>query len=175
MSSYQIIILANHFRHLSQKTRPPYSTHPVSFTIKMAGSSQQRNFWIELKSKFQEDSNSDKDARDLTPAQRRRRDEPRSGSTSSNNFGMSEHVRSILWKLSHKQLASGDWKKLALHWAFTATQIKAIEHQYTGNSRQFDIPSMHSVPPGFQNCFNRGTVARSQLRNVSKQWAIFTS
>jgi hypothetical protein len=36
--------------------------------------------------------------------------------------------------LAYKQLAPGDWKKLASHWAFTPEQIKAIEHQYTGKS-----------------------------------------
>ncbi|XP_011264439.1 ankyrin repeat and death domain-containing protein 1A isoform X1 [Camponotus floridanus] len=76
-------------------------------------------------------SNSDKEVRELTPARRRWREGSRGGSISSNNGRLSEQVRSILWKLAYKQLAPGDWKKLALHWAFTPEQIKAIEHQYT--------------------------------------------
>ncbi|EZA51978.1 Ankyrin repeat and death domain-containing protein 1A [Ooceraea biroi] len=76
-------------------------------------------------------SNSDKEVRELTPARRRWREGSRGGSISSNNGRFSEQIRSILWKLAYKQLAPGDWKKLALHWAFTPEQIKAIEHQYT--------------------------------------------
>ncbi|KAH0949131.1 hypothetical protein HN011_011253 [Eciton burchellii] len=79
-------------------------------------------------------SNSDKEVRELTPARRRWREESHGGSISSNNGRLSEQIRSILWKLAYKQLAPGDWKKLALHWAFTPEQIKAIEHQYTGPS-----------------------------------------
>lgn len=45
----------------------------------------------------------------------------------------SERLREILYKLSYKQLQPGEWKRLAIHWAFTEEQIKAIEHQYTGN------------------------------------------
>ncbi|XP_050458784.1 ankyrin repeat and death domain-containing protein 1A-like isoform X2 [Cataglyphis hispanica] len=76
-------------------------------------------------------SNSDKEVRELTPARRRWREGSCGGSISSNNGRLSEQVRSILWKLAYKQLAPGDWKKLALHWAFTPEQIRAIEHQYT--------------------------------------------
>ncbi|KAK9874873.1 hypothetical protein WA026_005687 [Henosepilachna vigintioctopunctata] len=46
----------------------------------------------------------------------------------------SERLREILYKLAYKQLAPGEWKKLAQHWAFTDDQIKAIEHQYNGPS-----------------------------------------
>lgn len=81
---------------------------------------------------FQEDSTSDKEIRDLTPARRRWREGSRGGSITSNNGAFSEHIRSILWKLAYKQLGPEDWKKLALHWAFTNDQIRAIEHQYTG-------------------------------------------
>ncbi|OAD61080.1 Ankyrin repeat and death domain-containing protein 1A [Eufriesea mexicana] len=81
-----------------------------------------------------EDSTSDKEIRDLTPARRRWREGSRGGSISSNNSAFSEHIRSILWKLAYKQLGPEDWKKLALHWAFTHDQIQAIEHQYTGPS-----------------------------------------
>ncbi|KOX69279.1 Ankyrin repeat and death domain-containing protein 1A [Melipona quadrifasciata] len=81
-----------------------------------------------------EDSTSDKETRDLTPARRRWREGSRGGSISSNNGALSEHIRSILWKLAYKQLGPEDWKKLALHWAFTYDQIQAIEHQYTGPS-----------------------------------------
>ncbi|XP_011693597.1 PREDICTED: ankyrin repeat and death domain-containing protein 1A-like isoform X3 [Wasmannia auropunctata] len=76
-------------------------------------------------------SNSDKEVRELTPARRWWREGSRGGSISSNNGRLSEQVRSVLWKLAYKQLAPGDWKKLALHWTFTPEQIKAIEHQYT--------------------------------------------
>ncbi|XP_025157153.1 ankyrin repeat and death domain-containing protein 1A isoform X4 [Harpegnathos saltator] len=81
-------------------------------------------------------SSSDKEARELTPARRRWREGSRGGSISSNNGGLSEQMRSILWKLAYKQLAPGDWKKLALHWAFTHDQIRAIEHQYTVHLEQ---------------------------------------
>ncbi|XP_076679194.1 uncharacterized protein LOC143374714 isoform X1 [Andrena cerasifolii] len=74
---------------------------------------------------------SDKEIRDLTPARRRWREGSRGGSISSNNSGLPEHIRSVLWKLAYKQLGPEDWKKLALHWAFTHDQIRAIEHQYT--------------------------------------------
>ncbi|XP_065215525.1 ankyrin repeat and death domain-containing protein 1A-like isoform X3 [Planococcus citri] len=43
-----------------------------------------------------------------------------------------ERFLEVLWKLSHKYLEPGEWKKLAYRWNFTAEQIKAIEHQYTG-------------------------------------------
>ncbi|CAK9819680.1 Ankyrin repeat and death domain-containing protein 1A [Anthophora quadrimaculata] len=78
-----------------------------------------------------EDSTSDKEIRDLTPARRRWREGSRGESISSNNSALPEHVRSVLWKLAYKQLGPEDWKKLALHWAFTYDQIRAIEHQYT--------------------------------------------
>ncbi|KZC10409.1 Ankyrin repeat and death domain-containing protein 1A, partial [Dufourea novaeangliae] len=79
-----------------------------------------------------EASTSDKEIRDLTPARRRWREGSRGGSISSNNCGLPEHIRSVLWKLAYKHLGPEDWKKLALHWAFTQEQIRAIEHQYTG-------------------------------------------
>ncbi|XP_078053518.1 uncharacterized protein LOC144478972 isoform X1 [Augochlora pura] len=75
-----------------------------------------------------EASTSEKEIRDLTPARRRWREGSRGGSISSNNCGFPEFV---LWKLAYKQLGPEDWKKLALHWAFTQDQILAIEHQYT--------------------------------------------
>ncbi|XP_076388744.1 uncharacterized protein LOC100882118 isoform X7 [Megachile rotundata] len=81
-----------------------------------------------------EDSTTDKEIRDLTPARRRWREGSRGGSISSNTSGLPEYVRSVLWKLAYKQLGPEDWKKLALHWAFTQDQIRAIEHQYTGPS-----------------------------------------
>ncbi|XP_047371364.1 ankyrin repeat and death domain-containing protein 1A-like isoform X4 [Vespa velutina] len=78
-----------------------------------------------------ENSNSDKEVRELTPARRRWREGSRGGSMCSNNSALTEPVRSVLWKLAYKQLGPEDWKKLALHWAFSHEQIKAIEHQYT--------------------------------------------
>ncbi|KAG7206695.1 hypothetical protein KM043_000370 [Ampulex compressa] len=81
-----------------------------------------------------EHSTSDKEVRELTPARRRWREGSRGGSVSSNNGGLPEQLRSVLWKLAYKQLGPEDWKRLALHWAFTREQIKAIEHQYTGPS-----------------------------------------
>ncbi|XP_053982715.1 ankyrin repeat and death domain-containing protein 1A-like isoform X2 [Hylaeus volcanicus] len=81
-----------------------------------------------------EASTSEKEIRDLTPARRRWREGSRGGSISSNNCGLPEHIRSVLWKLAYKHLGPEDWKKLALHWAFTHEQIRAIEHQYTGPS-----------------------------------------
>ncbi|KYN36406.1 Ankyrin repeat and death domain-containing protein 1A [Trachymyrmex septentrionalis] len=80
---------------------------------------------------FVEISNSNKEVRELTPARRWWREGSRGGSISSNNGRLSEQIRSILWKLAYKQLAPEDWKKLAVHWAFTPEQIRAIEHQYT--------------------------------------------
>ncbi|XP_046816508.1 ankyrin repeat and death domain-containing protein 1A-like isoform X2 [Vespa crabro] len=81
-----------------------------------------------------ENSNSDKEVRELTPARRRWREGSRGGSVCSNNSALTESIRSVLWKLAYKQLGPEDWKKLALHWAFSHEQIKAIEHQYTGPS-----------------------------------------
>ncbi|XP_018316615.1 ankyrin repeat and death domain-containing protein 1A isoform X1 [Mycetomoellerius zeteki] len=69
--------------------------------------------------------------RELTPARRWWREGSRGGSISSNNGRLTEQIRSVLWKLAYKQLAPEDWKKLAVHWAFTPEQIRAIEHQYT--------------------------------------------
>jgi hypothetical protein len=43
-----------------------------------------------------------------------------------------ERLRELLFRVAYKQLAEGEWKRLAHHWAFTGEQIKAIEHQYTG-------------------------------------------
>ncbi|XP_033231984.1 ankyrin repeat and death domain-containing protein 1A-like [Belonocnema kinseyi] len=71
--------------------------------------------------------------KELTPARRQWREETK-GSMSNNNSGLSDHVRSICWRVAYKQLGSGDWKRLALHWAFNHDQINAIEHQYTGPS-----------------------------------------
>ncbi|XP_076225099.1 uncharacterized protein LOC116434587 isoform X3 [Nomia melanderi] len=84
-----------------------------------------------IEQREQEASTSDKEIRDLTPARRRWREGSRGGSISSNNCGLPEHIRSVLWKLAYKHLGPEDWKKLALHWAFTQEQILAIEHQYT--------------------------------------------
>ncbi|KOC66568.1 Ankyrin repeat and death domain-containing protein 1A [Habropoda laboriosa] len=78
-----------------------------------------------------EDSTFDKEIRDLTPARRRWREGFRGESISSNNSALPEQIRSVLWKLAYKQLGPQDWKKLAMHWAFTPDQIRAIEHQYT--------------------------------------------
>ncbi|XP_043685854.1 ankyrin repeat and death domain-containing protein 1A-like isoform X4 [Vespula pensylvanica] len=78
-----------------------------------------------------ENSDSDKEVRELTPARRRWREGSRGGSVCSSNSALTEPIRSVLWKLAYKQLGPEDWKKLALHWAFSYEQIKAIEHQYT--------------------------------------------
>ncbi|KAK2172952.1 hypothetical protein NP493_916g00107 [Ridgeia piscesae] len=43
-----------------------------------------------------------------------------------------EYMKEILWKLATKQLREQDWKRLAFHWRFDESHIKAIEHQYTG-------------------------------------------
>ncbi|XP_066577228.1 ankyrin repeat and death domain-containing protein 1A-like [Amia ocellicauda] len=41
-------------------------------------------------------------------------------------------VRSVLWMLAERYLQPGEWKKLANYWQFTATHVKAIEAQWTG-------------------------------------------
>ncbi|XP_018323307.1 ankyrin repeat and death domain-containing protein 1A-like isoform X4 [Agrilus planipennis] len=46
----------------------------------------------------------------------------------------SERLKDVIFKLAYKQLQPGDWKKLAYHWAFTEEHVRAIEHQYTGDS-----------------------------------------
>ncbi|XP_015176425.1 PREDICTED: ankyrin repeat and death domain-containing protein 1A-like isoform X2 [Polistes dominula] len=93
-----------------------------------------------------ENSDSDKEVRELTPARRRWREDTTRGVCAENinngngdgNGGgggaLTETIRSILWKLAYKQLGPTDWKKMALHWAFSGEQIRAIEHQYTGSS-----------------------------------------
>ncbi|XP_074650626.1 uncharacterized protein LOC141905591 isoform X2 [Tubulanus polymorphus] len=45
-----------------------------------------------------------------------------------------EQMKTVLYKLASKQLKSGDWKKLAHNWKFTEEHIRAIMHQYTGES-----------------------------------------
>lgn len=50
-----------------------------------------------------------------------------------------DRFRHVLSKLAHKQLEPGDWKRLAHHWAFTEEQIKAIEHQYSGESCLLEV------------------------------------
>ncbi|XP_068082539.1 ankyrin repeat and death domain-containing protein 1A-like [Anabrus simplex] len=45
-----------------------------------------------------------------------------------------ESFQKLLWRVAYKQLRQGEWKRLALHWTFTDDQIRAIEHQYTGQS-----------------------------------------
>ncbi|XP_075210375.1 uncharacterized protein LOC142317714 [Lycorma delicatula] len=64
----------------------------------------------------------------LNTTRRRRRLKHDDSTARSNDF----KLKKLLWKLAYKKLDNGDWKKLALHWAFTDDQIKAIEHQYTG-------------------------------------------
>ncbi|XP_066583004.1 ankyrin repeat and death domain-containing protein 1A-like [Prorops nasuta] len=76
------------------------------------------------------DTNSSIEAGELTPARRRWRGSNRNGNGA--NGILPENLHSILWKLAYKQLGPGDWKSLALHWAFTYEEIDAIEHQYTG-------------------------------------------
>lgn len=43
-----------------------------------------------------------------------------------------QHIRSVLWKLSSKYLKPGEWKTLARHWKFSDAHIRSIEHQWTG-------------------------------------------
>lgn len=50
--------------------------------------------------------------------------------------GNNEKLRSLLYRVAYKHLTQGEWKRLALHWAFTDEQIRAIEHQYTGKIGQ---------------------------------------
>lgn len=80
----------------------------------------------------------------MTPARRRWREDTR-GSMSNNNGNLPDHIKSVLWKLAYKQLDSGDWKKLALHWAFNHDQINAIEHQYTGKQQEHSTTSRLSI------------------------------
>lgn len=51
----------------------------------------------------------------------------------------SERFREVLYKLAYKQLGPGEWKRLAHHWAFTEEQIRAVEHQYTGNNLLYNL------------------------------------
>ncbi|XP_014611333.1 PREDICTED: ankyrin repeat and death domain-containing protein 1A-like [Polistes canadensis] len=84
-----------------------------------------------------ENSDSDKEIRELTPARRRWREDTRGvfmENMNNGNGALTETIRSVLWKLAYKQLGPGDWKKMAQHWAFSHEQIRAIEHQYTGSS-----------------------------------------
>ncbi|XP_015126168.1 ankyrin repeat and death domain-containing protein 1A [Diachasma alloeum] len=83
---------------------------------------------------YLEDQGSEKNG-DLIPVSRRWREEARRSTVSGvYNGGITEHVRCILRRLAYKQLDAGDWRKLALHWAFTHDHIHAIEQQYTGSS-----------------------------------------
>lgn len=56
----------------------------------------------------------------------------RSNSKDEDRGRSNERLKEILYKLAYKQLQPGEWKRLAAHWAFTEEQIRAIEHQYTG-------------------------------------------
>ncbi len=49
------------------------------------------------------------------------------------NHECTEFMKEILWRLATRQLKTGEWRRLAYYWRFKETQIKAIEHQYTGN------------------------------------------
>ncbi|KAM9391903.1 ankyrin repeat and death domain-containing protein 1A [Pholidichthys leucotaenia] len=40
--------------------------------------------------------------------------------------------RMVAYRLTHKLLKAGDWKRLAGHWGFTEEQVSAIERQWTG-------------------------------------------
>ncbi|XP_021936634.1 ankyrin repeat and death domain-containing protein 1A-like isoform X5 [Zootermopsis nevadensis] len=69
----------------------------------------------------------------LNTARRKWRHSESRGSTSgTTQHDANERLRELLFRVAYKQLADGDWKNLAHHWAFTAEQIRAIEHQYTG-------------------------------------------
>ncbi|XP_064647634.1 ankyrin repeat and death domain-containing protein 1A-like isoform X2 [Lineus longissimus] len=46
----------------------------------------------------------------------------------------SETMKSVLYRLASKQLKPGEWRKLAHHWNFSEEHIKAIQHQYTGET-----------------------------------------
>lgn len=61
----------------------------------------------------------------------------KSRSASKDEGKSNERLKEILYKLAYKQLQPGEWKRLAMHWAFTEEQIRAIEHQYTGNVSRF--------------------------------------
>lgn len=43
-----------------------------------------------------------------------------------------EHIRTVIWSLATKHLCRGEWKILAQNWDFSDAQIRAIEHQWTG-------------------------------------------
>jgi len=44
-----------------------------------------------------------------------------------------EHIRSILYKLSTKKFRKGDWNMLAKHWLYSDIQIRCIEEQFIIN------------------------------------------
>ena len=68
----------------------------------------------------------------LNTARRKWRLSESRGSTAGIQHESNERLRELLFRVAYKQLAQGEWKRLAHHWAFTEDQIKAIEHQYTG-------------------------------------------
>ncbi|XP_062897896.1 ankyrin repeat and death domain-containing protein 1A-like isoform X1 [Mobula hypostoma] len=49
------------------------------------------------------------------------------------HVGDLSRVRSVLWALATRHQKPGDWKKLALHWDFSAKHIQALENQWTGS------------------------------------------
>ena len=70
----------------------------------------------------------------LNTARRKWRLSESRGSTAGMQHESNERLRELLFRVAYKQLAQGEWKRLAHHWAFTEEQIKAIEHQYTGTN-----------------------------------------
>lgn len=54
-------------------------------------------------------------------------------------------MKGVLWKLATNQLKEGEWKRIARHWQFTDEQIRAIEHQYTGTSGQYNKVQYYAV------------------------------
>ncbi|XP_023717980.1 ankyrin repeat and death domain-containing protein 1A isoform X3 [Cryptotermes secundus] len=82
-----------------------------------------------------EDGGAENNLNVLNTARRKWRLSESRGSTSGTmQPDANEGLREILFRLAYKQLAEGEWRRLAHHWAFTGEQIKAIEHQYTGPS-----------------------------------------
>ncbi|KAJ4451666.1 hypothetical protein ANN_03136 [Periplaneta americana] len=85
-----------------------------------------------MKRSMEEEDGTENNLNVLNTARRKwRLSESRGSTAGTMQHDGNERLRELLFRVAYKQLAQGEWKRLAHHWAFTEEQIKAIEHQYT--------------------------------------------
>ena len=94
------------------------------------------NYFIFLLQKEDDSVNIDHNEGGVLKSVRRKWRGSNDNKSASTIQGNNEKLRSLLYRVAYKHLTQGEWKRLALHWAFTDEQIRAIEHQYTGKIDQ---------------------------------------